>query len=329
MRREGEGLHRVARTRIEVAADLYSQTRLRLSAGQQIGRYRIIGLLGAGGMGEVYRAVDTQLEREVAIKILILPPGLAAEPEALAIFKREAQTVAALSHPNILALYDFGFDQGLHFAVMELLEGETLASRLSRGPLDWRQAVQVAMGRVDEALVESRRAYELDPLSLSVNLVLGGNLYTHGDYTESIDQLRKTLELDPNFVSARIHLVLPLLELKKFNEAIVELNQLKIMTHGAPPIMALLGNVYARSGKRQEALDILAALTSKRQHVANFDLAALYFGLGDKDRAFEYLNKACEERDPLITLIKVEPFWAPLRPDPRFQVLVRRMFPMS
>ena len=132
---------------LEVAGQPYKPVRERLFADQRIGRYRIIGLLGAGGMGEVYRAEDTQLEREVAIKIL--PPDLADKPEALARFKREAKTVAALSHQNILTIYDFGFDQGLHFAVMELLDGETLASRLRRPILDWREAVQVAIGIAD------------------------------------------------------------------------------------------------------------------------------------------------------------------------------------
>ena len=121
---------------------------------------------------------------------------------------------------------------------------------------NWFSGYLAEMGRVDEALMESRRAYELDPLSLSVNLALGANLYIHGDYDQSVEQFRKTLELDPNFVPARIHLVLPLLEEKKFDAAIDELNQLKAITHEAPPVMALLGNVYARSGKKQQAAGI-------------------------------------------------------------------------
>src|SRR5712692_849573 len=112
-----------------------------LAPGTRLGPYRILAPLGAGGMGEVYRARDSRLERDVAIKVL--PAHLAKDPEALARFEREAKAVAALSHPNILAIHDFGNDQGITFAVTELLEGETLRSRLARGPLPWRKAAEV------------------------------------------------------------------------------------------------------------------------------------------------------------------------------------------
>src|SRR5437867_9840267 len=101
-----------------------------LAAGTQLGPYHILAPLGAGGMGEVYRARDSRLDREVAIKVL--PEHLANDPEALARFEREAKAVAALSHPNILTIYDVGTEQGVSYAVMELLAGETLRSRLSR-----------------------------------------------------------------------------------------------------------------------------------------------------------------------------------------------------
>jgi serine/threonine-protein kinase len=126
-----------------VAAALSRESPPPSRIGQQIGRYRIVGVLGAGGMGEVYRAEDPRLDREVAIKIL--PAHLADDPAALTRFKREAKAVAGLSHPNILALHDFDRDGDVHFAVMELLQGETLASRISRAALDWREAVAIAI----------------------------------------------------------------------------------------------------------------------------------------------------------------------------------------
>ena len=104
-----------------------------LSPGSRLGPYEILSPLGAGGMGEVYRAHHPRLGREVAIKVL--PERVAADPEALARFEREARAVASLSHPNILAIYDFGSDNGVSYAVTELLEGETLAARLARGPM--------------------------------------------------------------------------------------------------------------------------------------------------------------------------------------------------
>jgi len=104
-----------------------------LSAGTRLGPYEILSPLGAGGMGEVYRARDSRLHREVAVKVL--PERVASDVEALARFEREARSIAALSHPNILAIHDVGTDRGVAYAVTELLEGQTLAERIARGPL--------------------------------------------------------------------------------------------------------------------------------------------------------------------------------------------------
>src|SRR2546423_2702522 len=97
---------------------------MRLCEGMKLAHYLILAPLGAGGMGEVFRARDEKLDRDVALKVL--PARLASDPNALARFEREAKAVAALSHPNILAIYDFGQADGRHYAVMELLQGETL-----------------------------------------------------------------------------------------------------------------------------------------------------------------------------------------------------------
>jgi eukaryotic-like serine/threonine-protein kinase len=111
--------------------------------GTRLGPYEIRAPLGAGGMGEVYRARDTRLKRDVAIKVL--PQTTANDPTALARFRREAQAVAALQHPNILALYDVGVEHATTFAVMELLEGETLRARISDSPVPWRKAVAIGV----------------------------------------------------------------------------------------------------------------------------------------------------------------------------------------
>jgi eukaryotic-like serine/threonine-protein kinase len=114
-----------------------------LSAGTRLDAYEIIDVVGAGGMGEVYRARDTRLNRDVAIKVL--PEHLAVDPDALARFEREAQAVAALSHPNILAIHDFGRHGDVTYAVTELLEGETLRVRLTGGALPTRRALEYAI----------------------------------------------------------------------------------------------------------------------------------------------------------------------------------------
>ena len=119
-----------------------------LTSGTRLGPYEIQSALGAGGMGEVYEARDTRLDRHVAIKVL--PTGFAQDADRLARFEREAKAVAALSHPNILSIFDFGTHDGRTYAVMELLDGETLRERLSRGALTVRKttecAIQVARG---------------------------------------------------------------------------------------------------------------------------------------------------------------------------------------
>jgi Tol biopolymer transport system component len=114
-----------------------------LSPGTRLGPYEIVTQLGQGGMGVVFRARDTKLDRDVAVKVL--PRNLADDPEALSRFEREAKAVAALSHPNILAIHDLGSEEETVFAAMELLEGETLRQRLVDGALPARKAVEVAL----------------------------------------------------------------------------------------------------------------------------------------------------------------------------------------
>ena len=128
---------------------------MRLRAGERLGPYEIVGLLGAGGMGEVYKAVDRRLNRTVAIKVL--PDDVAADPRRRERFRREARAISSLTHPHICALYDIG-DAGAHeFLVMEHVPGETLAQRLLRGPLPLRDVLRVA-AQLADALDAAHRA---------------------------------------------------------------------------------------------------------------------------------------------------------------------------
>src|SRR5262249_35428373 len=113
-----------------------------LAAGTKLGPYEIQAPLGAGGMGEVYRARDARLNRDVAIKVL--PPRVAADADALGRFEREAKAVAALSHPNILSIFDVGTEGGIAYAVTELLDGQTLGELLESGPLPARRTAAIA-----------------------------------------------------------------------------------------------------------------------------------------------------------------------------------------
>jgi serine/threonine protein kinase len=140
----------------------------RFAPQTRLGPYEIVGPLGAGGMGEVYRARDTRLDRDVAIKVL--PERLAREPQALARFQREAKAVAALSHPNILAIHDFGEENGLTYAVTELLEGETLRSRLRTGAMGWRKTLETGIAISDG--LSAAHSNHVPPRSQSIKEIL-------------------------------------------------------------------------------------------------------------------------------------------------------------
>src|SRR6516225_298251 len=126
-----------------------------LASGQKLGPYELSGPLGAGGMGEVYRARDTRLGRDVAIKIL--PKEMSADPARKHRFEREAKTISSLNHPNICTLHDIGSQDGVDYLVMECVEGETLAKLLEKGPLPLDQVVKFG-AQIADAMDKAHRA---------------------------------------------------------------------------------------------------------------------------------------------------------------------------
>src|SRR5271169_1707776 len=126
-----------------------------LSPGTKLGPYEVIGPLGAGGMGEVYRARDTRLERTVAIKIL--PAQLSADPIRKQRFEREAKAISGLNHPNICMLHDVGSQDGIVYLVMECVEGQSLAQRLEKGPLPIEQVLKIGR-EIADALSAAHRS---------------------------------------------------------------------------------------------------------------------------------------------------------------------------
>ena len=126
-----------------------------LTPGDKLGPYEILSPLGAGGMGEVYKARDTRLDRSVAVKVL--PEHIAKREDLRARFEREARAVASLNHPNICTLFDIGVQDGISYMVMELMEGETLAARIEKGPIPLEQALILA-SQIADALDRAHRA---------------------------------------------------------------------------------------------------------------------------------------------------------------------------
>ena len=124
-----------------------------LETGTRLGPYQIVAPLGKGGMGEVYRASDDRLGRSVAIKVL--PGEVSADPDRRRLFEREARAIAALNHPHICAVHDVGHQDGVDYLVMELLDGESLADRLVRGPLPFDEASPIALTVVETLDIDS------------------------------------------------------------------------------------------------------------------------------------------------------------------------------
>jgi TolB-like protein/Tfp pilus assembly protein PilF len=185
------------------------------------------------------------------------------------------------------------------------------------------------VGRLDEAIEQSKRAHELDPLSLEIWVELGRRYYYARDYDKAIEEYRKVLELFPNnkFSSvswyARSHLALALSQKGMHNEAIEEYSK----TDYEHTWYCFLGYAYGVTGKRDNALEILNHYLdlSKKEFVWNANVAIIYIGLGKKDKAFEWLDKAYEQHEAWMILLKVDPIFDSLRSDPRFQDLVDRM----
>ncbi|MDA4128509.1 MAG: tetratricopeptide repeat protein [Thaumarchaeota archaeon] len=184
-----------------------------------------------------------------------------------------------------------------------------------------------AMGRLPEAIAQMKRAKELDPLSLSINNGMGHVLYLSRQYDEAIEQYRHAVEMDPNFVQGHLWFGRPYLQKGMYNEAIAEVLQAVKLSKESTISLAVLGHAYASAGNIKEAEEILEKLKerAKRQYVPSYWIALIYTGLGTKDEAFTWLERAFQERSSWLAWIKVEPRFDTLRSDPRFVSLLKRM----
>jgi len=189
----------------------------------------------------------------------------------------------------------------------------------------WYSSFLVALERFDEAIAEAKRTQELEPLSFIASSHLGWILYLSGQNDRAIEQCTRILELDPNFFPARRYLGLAYEQKGLYQKAIAEF-QKGVQLSGSPLMLALLGHAYAASGKSVEARQVLGELRDlqNRRYVSPYTVAAIYTGLGEKDQAFKWLEKAFEERDVWLMNLKVDPVFSRLRTDKRFGDLLTR-----
>jgi eukaryotic-like serine/threonine-protein kinase len=183
------------------------------------------------------------------------------------------------------------------------------------------------MGQFDKALSEMRRAQELDPISLIINANFGKAYFNARRYDEAIQQLRKTIEIDPGFFVAHHYLGSAYAMKGAFSEALSEYQKAHQLNEDDPHVLALTGRLYAVAGKRAEALKMLAQLRSlaRERYVADYNLALVYAGLGDKDKAFEALEKSYRDHTVDMLTLYYDPLMDNLRSDSRFAGLLQRV----
>jgi eukaryotic-like serine/threonine-protein kinase len=192
----------------------------------------------------------------------------------------------------------------------------------------WYGTTLWAMGRLDEGRGELKRAQEYDPLSLIINADVGRAYYFSRSYDKAIEQLRKILdEIDPNFGVAHWYLGMAYEQKAMFEEALGELQKWSSLSGGDPAAIGALGHTYAVSEKPGEARKALTKLSelSKSRYVSPYDVAVIYIGLGDKDQALEWLEKAYDDHSAFLIWLNLDPRFDTLHSDQRYHDLQRRM----
>jgi DNA-binding winged helix-turn-helix (wHTH) protein/TolB-like protein/Tfp pilus assembly protein PilF len=247
-----------------------------------------------------------------------MPRAKAAAMKALAIDETLSEAHAALA--RVLWQYDWDWPAAEREfkRAIELDPGNAFAHRIYGYYL-------ASMGRVDESVAAIKKAQELDPLSLIINLDVGQMLYYAGQNDQAMAQFRKTQAIDPNFRTVYQRLGMGYCRMGKYAEAVAELERADTLAKGNSRTISLLGYAYGLWGKRDEAVKKLDELKelSGRKYVTPWETAIIYTGLGDKDQAFDWLRRACDEREPLLVYINVWPIVESLRTDPRFASLLR------
>jgi len=248
-----------------------------------------------------------------------MPKAKAAAASALRMDPSNAAAHASMGYSLLSFDWDFAAAEREFKRALELNPGYATAHH-------WYAHYLLATGKTEEGIAEMRTAWERDPLSLAINTGLGWSLYMGRRYDDAIEQYRKTLEMDENFVIARCLLGMAYERKEMKAEAIAEFQRVLTASPGNLFALARLGQTYASSGNSEEALRIVEQLTqlSKSRYVPSTYAGGIYAALGDNDQAFAWANKANDERSHYLIYLNVEPSLDGFRADQRFPDLARR-----
>jgi TolB-like protein/Tfp pilus assembly protein PilF len=248
------------------------------------------------------------------------PSATAAAEKALEIDDTLAEAHASLAYAKLIYAWDWPG------AEREFNEALKLNPTYPYGHL-WYAQYLCAMSRFDEAISEAKRAQESDPISLGINANVGLVLYWVREYEQAVEQLEKTLELDPNFGLAYVYLAFVLIQQGRYDEAIAAIQKSMERTGYLPFAISHLGFAYSLRGDRAKARKVLREAEEHFQELGfpSTVLAGIHAGLGNRDKFFECLYRAYEERSPVLPWLKIYPEYDPMRSDPRYDELLRRL----
>jgi len=256
-----------------------------------------------------------------------LLPAREAFPRAEAAALRALELKPTLAEPRVSLAYT-----NTHYHWKWAEGGRQFERALNLDPsyahgYHWYAHYLMAMGRVDESLVASERSCALDPLDVIINVHFAWHYWLARQYDESIDRALRTRELDPHDHWVPYFLGLAYGHKEGYGEAIAEHRKAVRRSGGSAVMLAALGHTYAIAAKHTEAREVLRQLEtlSATQHVSAYEIAVIHVGLGERDEAFEWLNRAYEERSAWLPYLRLEPRLDPLRCDSRFVDLLTRL----
>jgi DNA-binding SARP family transcriptional activator len=249
-----------------------------------------------------------------------IPKAKAAAMKALEIDDTLAEAHTSLAYAKQLYDWDWSSSEREFNRALELNPNYANAHH-------WYSHYLIAAGRTEESLAESERALELDPLGLIINTHLGWHYIYARQYDLAVEQLRKTLELDPGYGLAHWYLGIAYEQKGLYPEAATEFRKSVEFLKGNLIVEANMGHYYAVSGQRKKAQKIIDKLQelSKQRYVSSYEIALIHLGLGEKEQAFGRLERAYQEHSDMLVYLNFEPRLDPLRGDPRFQDLLRRV----